>query len=110
MSADMMVICEEDNSNYEGDTDKAVFIDETSMGDPWHDFGKWFQSRFCGAPGLLEQLAGVQKRNYTVITGSDVVAVSDALDKMECHGDLDKGNFVAFMKGHVDKHISTENW
>lgn len=43
MSADLMLVCKERGENFEGDIDKCVFVDETSMGDPWHDFGKLFQ-------------------------------------------------------------------
>ena len=106
----MMIICQEDNSNYEGNTDACFFVDETSMGDPWHEFGKWFQSRYCGAPGLLEQLAGIKEHNHIKVTESDVVAVENALANMECHENLDKVVLVEFMKAHIGKHISTENW
>jgi hypothetical protein len=110
MSADMMIICEEDNSGYDGNSGLAFFVDETSMGDPWNEFGKWFQSRFCGAPGLFEQLNGIKEHNFTEITGADVVAIEYALSHMECHKNLDKPALVAFIHNHTGKHISTENW
>jgi hypothetical protein len=82
MSADMMVICHE-----------------------------WFLSRFCGAPGTFERIyGGITSHIYTEVRESDVLAVQDALEKLECHKGLDKTRFLEYMKSHIGKHISTENW
>lgn len=110
MSADMMVVCEEDNSTHEGNSELAFFVDETSMGEPWNEFGKWFQSRFCGAPGMFEQLAGIKEHTFTLVTESDIVSIKHALEKMECHKSLDKEKFVVFLSERVGKHVNTENW
>lgn len=40
MSADMMIVCEEDNSTYDGNSEFALFVDETSMGEAWSEFGR----------------------------------------------------------------------
>ena len=42
MSSDVMIICKESGTHFEGDnSDVAIFIDEASMGDPLSEFGKW---------------------------------------------------------------------
>ena len=49
MSSDMMIICKEDDSRSTGKNhEKAFFVDECSMGEPWSVFGRWFQDRYCG--------------------------------------------------------------
>jgi len=107
MSSDMMVICKEDMSSYEDGRDGAIFICECSMGTPYNEFGSWFNERFCGAPGILEQLHGIKEHRYTKVTDADVVAVEIALKTMQ--NTTDK-NLLQYMKDHIGKHISTENW
>ena len=110
MSADMMIICKEDNSNFEGNYQKAFFIDETSMGEPWSDFGKWFGRRYCREPGILDKLAGIKEHNYIELTGADFKGIEKALEEMSIHKDLDKDKLLNYIKKHIGKHISTENW
>ncbi len=110
MSADMMVICQEDNSGYDGDSELAFFIDETSLGEPCNEFGKWFQSRFCGEPGLLDKMAGIREHDYSLLTESDIVGIEHALQTMICHERLNKVALCNYLKKHIGKHISTENW
>lgn len=111
MSADMMIICEEDNSSYDGKNHElALFVDETSMGEPWNEFGKWFQSRFCGAPDMFAQFDGIKEHGFTEITESDFVAVEHALSHMELHDNLKVNKIIDYMKSHIGKHISTQNW
>lgn len=108
MSSDMMVICKEDDSFYEGhNISKAIFICECSMGDPHNEFGKWFNERYCGAPGILEQLHGLKEHKYTEVKETDVIAIKNALKTMKNTADK---NLLQYMKNHVGKHISTENW
>ena len=110
MSSDMVIICEEDNSDHNGDTSLAFFIDEASMGEPWHEFGRWFMSRFCTAPSMFDQLAGIKDHDFTCVTQTDFFAVRHALKNMECHENLDKKKLIDFVRAHIGKHISTENW
>ncbi|MCK5020822.1 MAG: hypothetical protein KAS32_27620 [Candidatus Peribacteraceae bacterium] len=110
MSADMMIICKEDNSNFEGDTDKALFVDETSMGCPWYEFGAWFQERYCKAPSMLEQLHGVKKHNYIKLTDADLVAIKYALVEMPMHESANKNEIIDYIEKHIGLCISTENW
>jgi hypothetical protein len=111
MSADMMIISKEDNSSFEGDgTDKAFQIDETSMGEPWTEFGKWFGERYCGAPGILEQLHGISSHTYVKLTDVDIDAILKAFDSMEHRESLTRDKLEKFLNEHKDKHISTENW
>jgi len=114
MSSDMMVICKEDDSSFEGtNSDKAFFIDECSMDDPWHEFGKWFQRRYCRAPSMLEQLAGGMshhEHNYIELTKYDALAIDTALTELNRHERLDAEKFREYITSHIGKHISTENW
>ncbi len=107
MSSDMMVICKEDMSSYEDGGIGAIFVCECSMGTPYNEFGLWFNERFCGAPGLSEQLYGIKEHIYTKITEADVVAVEFALKQMK---NTASKNLLQYMKEHIGKHISTENW
>lgn len=111
MSSDMMVICKEDDSGYEGEgTSAAFFIDECSMGEPWHGFGDWFRQRYCGHPSIIEQMCGVKEHRYIELTEHDVVAIKSALEALDKHERLDESSFMNYIKEHVGKHISTENW
>ena len=111
MSADMMVICKEDDSGFEGKGyEKAFHIDETSMGDSHNGFGNWFVERYCGAPDMFRQLAGDRSHSFTELTQADVTGIKEALKTMTCHEGLDKDEFIKYIESHVGKHISTENW
>lgn len=111
MSADMMIISQEDDSGYEGkNTEKAFHIDETSMGEPWTEFGKWFGERYCGAPGILEQLHGIKGHAFKTFVETDVAAILAAFDSMEHRDSLERGELETFLRSQVGKHISTENW
>ena len=107
MSADMMIITREDDSGFRGKgSDMAIQIDETSMGEPWTEFGKWFGQRYCKAPGLAEQMMGIKEHDFVEFTPEDALACKAALERME-HADYVEPS--AF-DGLVGKHISTENW
>lgn len=111
MSADMMIICKEDDSSFDGNNDEdAFFIDETSMGEPWSDFGKWFGGRYCGAPGVMQQRAGIREHDYIEFTEADFAGVEKALSEMDTHKNLDKLSLLDYLRDHIGKHISTENW
>lgn len=111
MSSDMMLICKEDDSGFEGaDQGKAIFIDECSMGDQWHKFGAWFSDRFCGAPDILAQLHGFNEHNFTEIVTADGDAVKSAIKTMDLHEGMDEQKVISFFENNIGKHISTENW
>lgn len=122
MSSDMMLVCEEDNNYYSGkphdeilnkrknEKESAVFIDECSMGEPWSDFGKWFQERFCKGPSMLEQVMGKKDHDWMVLSEQDIISIKDALGKMKTHKDIDKDKLIKYLESHIGKHISTENW
>ena len=126
MSADMMVVCKEYNNDFarmikpanegtplpelnQNKEEDAYQIDETSMGEPWTEFGKWFGSRFCKAPGILEQLHGITGHKWSIFTEVDYKEVEKALIKME-NTIKDKKEFLVYMKKLIGKNISTENW
>jgi len=103
----MMIITKEDDSSYEGKgIDKAINIDETSMGEPWTEFGRWFGARYSGAPGILEQLHGMKGHNYIEFTKEDAEACKSALKRLKHQEGLEPDIFDDL----VGKHISTENW
>ena len=103
MSADAMIICKED-------PELAHFIDETSGGEPWSEFGKWFVQRYCGAPGFLETMAGDTEHNFIKLENADYQGIKVALQEMKTHEHLNKEKFLEYIKSHIGKHISTENW
>lgn len=111
MSSDMMIICKEDGSgDHDGNGNLAFFVDECSMGDPWSKFGKWFQERYCKGPSMLQQLAGINEHHYMELTEIDVTGIMTALTKMKSHKNLDIPKLKVYLKEHIGKHISTENW
>jgi hypothetical protein len=110
MSADMMIVCKEDNSTYDGNSELAVFIDETSMGEPHSEFGKWFQERYCGAPDIFAQLAGIKEHSFSTLVVADTISIEKAIDTMTCHESMDKAAVKEYIRLHVGCGISTENW
>lgn len=111
MSADMMIICKEDDSHLEGkNSNDAFFIDETSMGEPWTAFGKWFGQRYCRAPSILEQIVGDSTHKYLELTRADYEAIKAASEDMEMHHGVAMDKLLPFIETHIGKHISTENW
>ena len=111
MSSDMMIICKEDDSTYEGEhTEEAFFVDECSMGEPCHTFGKWFGERYCKCPSMLEQLAGIKEHNWLKLTKADAEAIKIVLNDSETHENLEKTKLIQYVDNHIGKHISTENW
>ena len=122
MSADMMIVCKEYKNDWAaGDIEKMMQrrddpcyvepyqIDETSMGEPWTEFGKWFGQRFCKAPGILDQLHGLKEHRWAVFTQPDYTAVLEALKTMD-HTIENEREFQEYMLKLIGKHISTENW
>lgn len=102
----MMIISEEEDSHYEGQhTDKAICIDETSMGEPWTEFGKWFGERYSKDMTIMEQIAGMKGHNFIEFTPEDAKACKAAFKRLQ-HTDGLEIDFDSL----VGKHISTENW
>jgi hypothetical protein len=110
MSADMMIVCKEDNSTYDGNSELAVFIDETSMGEPSSNFGMWFAERYCGAPTVCDQLLGVREHRFSTLVVADTLSINNAIDTMGCHESMDKAAVKEYIRLHVGCGISTENW
>jgi len=111
MSSDMMIVCKEDKSYYEGTCQElAIFVDECHMGDPSTDFGKWFQTRYCGMPSIIEQMHGYKETDWLELTKADVVGIEEAIGTYPSHEKMDAENILSYLKWHVGRHISTENW
>jgi len=111
MSSDMMIICKEDDSGYDGKhPESALFVDECSMGEPWSAFGKWFGTRYCGAPGFAEQLMGIKEHDWIELTKADISAIKIAANEYEFHKDMDMPALLKYVSDHLGKCISTENW
>ena len=107
----MMIVCEEDDSGFEGkNSDKAFFVDECSGGMPWTEFGKWFGERWCGSPSIIEQMHGMKGHHYKKLTKEDLEAIKLALEKKGTHERLNKEKMMKYLEKHIDKGISTENW
>jgi len=80
------------------------------MGTPLTEFGEWFQDRYCGAPSMMDQVAGVKEHNYVKLTPSDLVGIMHAAENMKTHENLDIKKLNKYIYNHNGKHISTENW
>jgi len=118
MSSDVMIICKEDKSSFNEEIkiednnhkSKAFFIDEASMGRPWSNFGNWFVERYCGTPGITEQLNDITEHSYRKIDESDKVGILHKANSCKLHKDLDIKKLEDFIDEHIGKHISVENW
>ncbi len=115
MSADMMMISEQDDSGWDGkNTDFALFVDETSIGCPSTAMGEYIQMRFNYSPDIHETLAGVKKtwEDFSVeVQPYDIVAFKAIVDSgIPRHEKFDDGEFLNFLQRHVGKKINTENW
>lgn len=89
MSSDMMLI--DDESNYEKNSEKCVFVDEASMGEPWNEFGK-----LIGQAGEInDQLIDRVKHWARVLTIHENASIED---------------IVTFLEAHKGKYIKTECW
>lgn len=107
----MMIVCREDDSTSRGEQgDKAFFVDECSMGEPYTEFGKWFDERYCRGPSMMDQMRGIKEHNWLKLTGGDVAAILWAAGNLKTHDKLNVKELHEYITAHVDKHISTENW
>lgn len=148
MSSDVMIVCKEFKNQYdylstpdsmfgvggkETDWDainkwheehkpvhEAVFIDEASMGESWHEFGKWFVDHFYNGHGMIavltlaktqEEIDKMQNEIFDKpLTFFDYKMICEAMDQMECHEKMDKGKVKDYLNKCIGKSISTENW
>ena len=111
MSADLMIICQEDDSSFDGGNGDAAFcIGETSVGEPHDAFSAWFDCRFNGAPGLLEQIAGLKEHRFIELTEADVDATLRTFDEQPHKDYVSRDLLEKWLREHVGKHISCERW
>ena len=115
MSADMMMISEQDDSGWEGkNTGLALFVDETRMGCPSTAMGEYVQQIFHESPDIHEQIAGVKKTwddFYSEVQPYDVIAFKAIIDSnIPRHKKFDGEKFLDFLQRHMGKKINTENW
>jgi len=93
MSADLMLICNKQDENYEGNHEKCVFIDETSMGCPWHDFGK-----------IMQQYA------YETIDDKLIKKIKNLYQILEHHEGINIKEVIKWLKEHKGESIDMECW
>lgn len=111
MSSDMMIVCKEDESYYAGiHPELAIFIDECGMKEPFTEFWKWFQNLYCGMPSIIEQMHGYKETDWLELTKVDVVGIEEAMVTYASHEKMNAENILNYLRGHVGKFISTENW
>lgn len=89
MSADLMLV--DENSNFEKNSEKCIFVDETSMGEPWHEFGKLISQSGKIDDKLIERV----KHWAEVLTIHDNASIE---------------KIVAFLEAHKGDYIQTECW
>lgn len=113
MSADIMIFSKEDNNHFEGDRDNAVFIGESSMGDPHDSFSEWFVSNYSQMRSLLTRVSNPKgnKHAFTYkFKDSDYKACEEAIKTMDTHKEIDKGQVLEYLKSCIGKHVSVEYW
>ncbi len=111
MSADLMIICKEDDSGFEGHScEAALRFGETSMGEPHDTFSRWVAERFDGSPCILEQMAGITDHRFTVLAQADADAVLSHFDTLEHKDYLNRDCLATWLQEHVGKQISCERW
>lgn len=111
MSSDMMIVCKEDESYYAGTRQElAIFVDECGMGEAFTEFGKWFQCRYCGLPSLIEQMHGYKETDWLVLTKADLVGIEEAICTYRSHEKMNAEDILKYLRWHIGKCISTENW
>lgn len=95
MSADLMLICKDKNENYENNYDKCCFVDYTSMGNAWHDFGKIIQGYF-----------------WEEITDDFIIKIEKLfkLDFITHHKDCKIKEVIKWLKQHKGQLLETECW
>jgi hypothetical protein len=83
MSADMMLVCHEMGEDYAGDSDKCVFVDETSLGRPHTEFGvliTWIAYQV-----ITEETVERVKYWYKYLNHKDYAHIEDIIEWLESH-------------------------
>ena len=111
MSADLMIICQEDDSSYEGkNLDLAFCIGECSIGEPHDEFSRWFQERYSGQLSMYERMHGIKGHNWKTFDKCDILAIEAAFNAKEHKDYVHWDKLEAWLHAHIGKHISMENW
>lgn len=114
MSADLMIICKEDDSHFEGNgSDKAFCIGESSMGDPNNDFAQWFIMRYSQERPLMERLMSEEKNDHEfrmIFTQADFKACEQATLDYELSRGVNREELLEYLSKHIGKHLSVEPW
>ena len=91
MSADLMLVSEEQNQNYKSNSDDCVYIDETSMGCPHTDFGKLLSQQEIIDDALIEKV----KVWFDVLDHKDFISLD---------------SIVKWLENHRGEYLQTECW
>jgi len=84
MSADLMLV--DDDHNSEKGSGECVFVDETSMGQPWHEFAILLNGSSFIDDALIERV----KHWANVLTVHKGMVLERVVDWLEKH----KGGFI----------------
>jgi len=114
MSADMMLVCREEGTTFDGigkEGKEACFITETSMGTPHDEFGDYMSRLFCGEVTIDEKIRGFEvDETYDIeIDSNDTQLVKFMLgSNMTKHRDI--GPVLEWMRDHQGQKINIERW
>ena len=114
MSADMMLVCREEGTTYDGvakEGKKPCFITETSMGCAQDAIGDYMQRLFCNEASIQEQMIGIKTDELfdLEVTEDDITLVEAMLDtNLSRHENI--GDIAKWMKEHIGMKINIERW
>ena len=114
MSADMMLVCREEGTTYDGIAKKGkspCFITETSMGMAQDAIGDYMQRLFCYEPTITEQINGITQENIGDIpVDKDDITLVKAMLETDLSRHKDIGDIVKWLEEHIDMEINIERW
>lgn len=100
MSSDVMIVCKEIGSHFEGDNyDDAIFVDEASMGCAWSEFGDWLTYYLYLKKGCCESLSGYE-----------IEEIIRAVKTKSTHENLIEKEFIRKLNKLRGKKIFIECW
>jgi len=86
MSADLMLTCKKRGEFCDGDTEKCIIVDETSMGSPHTEFGMMIKAQAgFNMAEIDDKLIARIKHYYEVLEHKDYVKINEVIKWLEEH-------------------------
>ena len=112
----MMFVSQRDVSRGgEVNSDKALFVDETSMGCPSTAMGEYLQAVFHSSMTFQERIGGIIANDWTdfgyTLNNDDVDFIAALVaSKLPRHENFDGEALIAYFKDRIGTRINTQNW